>query len=454
MYVQHWLHPLSPERRVDVLEDLRTSSLVSFDFFLLVILSCTIATFGLVTNSAAVIIGAMLIAPLMSPILGLSLASVAGQQHMFRGAAFAVLAGSLLAISLSTALAWGAHALPFGLLVELPSEVLGRTHPNPLDLAIALAGGAAAAYALAQPHLSAALPGVAIATALMPPLCTAGIGLSLGRLEITLGALLLFLTNLAAISFGGILVFVGLGFRPLHSEQAWRSIPQSLLISAVLVVVLLVPLVISTLQFVREAQQSNLIRLAVAEELQLVQDAQLVDLSFQTENDVLYLEVTIRAIRQPDYYQVVGLQSAVASRLQRTVALRLIVIPTARLDPLIPPTFTPTATPGPSLTPTSIPTASATPSPLPTQTATPTDTATPTQTFTPTPVQGYITNGGGNGVTLRDAPGGVISSFLPENAPVEILYLRQTINGIEWIEVRDLFGRIGWVQSRNLAIRP
>ena len=181
------------------------------------------------------------------------------------------------------------------------------------------------------------------------------------RLEVTLGALLLFLTNLAAISFGGILVFVGLGFRPLRSEQTWRNIPHSLLISAVLVVVLLIPLVVSTLQFVREAQQSNLIRLAVSEELSVVQDAQLVDLSFQNENDVLFLEVTIRAIRQPDHYQVVSLQSAVAGRLQRTVALRLIVIPTARLDPLIPPTFTPTATLGPSATPTRTPTASATP---------------------------------------------------------------------------------------------
>ena len=93
--------------------------------------------------------------------------------------------------------------------------MLARTRPTPFDLGVALAGGAAAAYALAQPKLSAALPGVAIATALMPPLCAVGIGVAVGNLEVALGALLLFLTNLAAISFAGIMVFVLLGFRPL-----------------------------------------------------------------------------------------------------------------------------------------------------------------------------------------------------------------------------------------------
>ena len=94
--------------------------------------------------------------------------------------------------------------------------MLLRTQPSPFDLVIALAGGAAATYALARPRLSAALPGVAIATALMPPLCVVGIGISLQRSDVYMGALLLFLTNLVAISFASILVFAFLGFRPSH----------------------------------------------------------------------------------------------------------------------------------------------------------------------------------------------------------------------------------------------
>ncbi len=131
-------------------------------------LSCSIATLGLITNSSAVIIGAMLVAPLMSPILGLSIATVVAEGKLFRRALVALGAGILLALLLSTLLGWIARLLPFDVLVSFPDEVLSRTHPTPFDLGIALAGGAAAAYALAQPRLSAALPGVAIATALMP----------------------------------------------------------------------------------------------------------------------------------------------------------------------------------------------------------------------------------------------------------------------------------------------
>ena len=146
------------------------------------------------------------------------MASVAGERRVFQHAVIALVEGALLAAGLATALGWLAHVSPFGALTELPSEVLARTRPNPFDLGIALAGGAAAAYALAQPKISAALPGVAIATALMPPLCTVGIGISLGSADVSLGALLLFLTNFAAISFAGIVAFAILGFRHYNNQ--------------------------------------------------------------------------------------------------------------------------------------------------------------------------------------------------------------------------------------------
>jgi uncharacterized hydrophobic protein (TIGR00271 family) len=229
MRIRQWFRPLPTERRTEVLRELDQASSPGFDYFLLVVLSCSIATFGLLTNSVAVIIGAMLVAPLMSPILGLSLASVAGEQRMFQHALIALIEGVLLAIVLSSLLGWVAKVLPFDMLVELPQEVLARTRPTPFDLGIALAGGAAAAYALAQPRLSAALPGVAIATALMPPLCTIGSGISLGNSNVILGAALLFFTNLAAISFAGILVFIALDFRPVHLENTWHRIRPNVL---------------------------------------------------------------------------------------------------------------------------------------------------------------------------------------------------------------------------------
>lgn len=453
-------HFLADQRRLEVLDELEKASSPGFDYFLLVILSCSIATFGLITDSSAVIIGAMLVAPLMSPILGLSLASVAGERHIFKHAIVALLEGVILAVLLSAVLGWIARALPFDVLIELPGEIIARTHPTPFDLGIALAGGAAAAYALAQPRLSAALPGVAIATALMPPLCTVGIGISLNNPQVALSALLLFFTNLAAISFAGIVVFAALGFKPSYLENAWHRIPRSLFASAVLVLITTIPLVVLTLRLVQQAHKLQDVRVAVAEELSILPDAQLLDVSIDASNSVLGLNVTVRTSRQPTYTQVIDLQKAIASRLQRTIALQLIIVPTTKLDPLIPPTFTSTPTPGPSPLPTRTrtpnPTSTSTPTPTdtPTTTATPTDTSTPTLTYTPTPVLAQIANTYRSGMYLRDAPGGKIIALLPEGTPLLILYQRKTVADEEWIEVRDLLNRTGWVPAEFLWIKP
>jgi uncharacterized hydrophobic protein (TIGR00271 family) len=454
------LRALPAERRSEVLAQLSAASSPGFDFFLLVVLSGSIATFGLITDSAAVIIGAMLVAPLMSPILGVSLASVAGERRVFQRAVVALLEGALLAVGLSALLALSARALPFDALAELPREVLARTRPTPFDLGIALAGGAAAAYALAQPHLSAALPGVAIATALMPPLCTVGIGLAAGDVNVALGALLLFLTNFAAISFAGVAVFALLGFRPLVFEASYDGLSNTVFVSAVLVVVVTVPLVGLSLRFVSESRWRRSVQAAVAEAVAALPEAQLVESSFAQRADrTVDLSVTVRAARAPAHSQVVELQSAIATRLQQPVALQLIVVPVTRLDPLIPPTHTPTPTPGPSSTFTPSPTATPTPLPAtptatPTLTPTPSDTPTPTLTPTPTPALAFVTTTGRQGVVLRDAPEGAIVGFLPEGAPVNVLYRRETVREAVWVEVRDALRREGWVRESEIVAVP
>lgn len=464
-YINRWVRPLSPRRREHVMDGLSQAASPGFDFFLLVLLSGSIATFGLITDSAAVIIGAMLIAPLMSPILALSLSSVAGEARIYRRSMAALVEGALLAVALSALLGWISVHLPFGFLTELPEEILARTHPSPFDLGIALAGGAAAAYALAQPHLSAALPGVAISTALMPPLCTLGLSLSLRQPQLSLGALLLFLTNFAAITFAGIIIFALLGFRPVEPERMWHRMPRGLLISAVLVLIITIPLIIITLRFVSDTALNNQIHQVVGENVIQYSNAQLVDVQIDKESELLDLVVTIRAIRQLNYQEVVQLQADIATQLQRPVALKLIVVPMTELDPLIPPTLTPTPLPGPTSTPSPtsspVPTASPSPSPTPTitptwtLTPTPTDTPTPSPTFTPTAVLAYISNTSGLGAFLRVEPAGqIIPGALPEGAAVWILYERQVIQGFEWLQVMDTLSRIGWVRSEVLTIRP
>ena len=200
---------ITPERRAEVQILLRDSSSPDFGFFLLVVMSCVIATLGLLVDSAAIIIGAMLVAPLMSPIIGMGLSSITGNSRLLRDAASALLRGALLAVLISFLITFANRYLPFIVLQSLPQEVLSRTNPGPIDLGVALAGGLAAAFALAMPNISAALPGVAIATALMPPLCTVGIGLAMGRMDVAGGATLLFTTNSVTIAFASSLDHIG-----------------------------------------------------------------------------------------------------------------------------------------------------------------------------------------------------------------------------------------------------
>jgi uncharacterized hydrophobic protein (TIGR00271 family) len=348
--MQQRLFPfITDERRSEVLQELELASSPASSFFALTVLSCIVATFGLITDSASAIIGAMLIAPLMSPILGLSVASVAGRQQMFRRALLALFEGAILAISLAAVLAWLAEILPFDVLADLPREVTARTRPTPFDLGVALAGGAAAAYALAHPKLSAALPGVAIATALMPPLCTVGIGIALDQTGVWAGALLLFATNFVAIAFAGIAVFAALGFRPI-----WDNGRRELYVAGALVLLVTVPLILLTTRFVDQSRATRTIYEVVRSEIAIMPDAQLVDIQQGSEGKALRLTVTIRSPRLPTYEEVVAMQERVAEHLQRPVAVVVIDVPIVKLDPLTPPTRTPTATatPKPTLTAT------------------------------------------------------------------------------------------------------
>ncbi len=272
----------------------------------------------------------------------------------------------------------------------------------------------------------------------------------MGNAGVALGALLLFITNLAAISFAGILVFVAMGFRPRHLENTWHHIPRSLFISATLTLLVTVPLIVLTLQVVKQARLDQEVRKAITAELASLPDAQLVNVNIDTTDSTMQLLVTIRTSRQPDYDQVVTLQSAIAARLQRTLALQLIVVPTTKLDPLVPPTPTPTGV----LTPTPTNTVTVAKTPTATRTNTPTQTFTPTPTFTATPVLAFIANTGGLGVYLFDAPAGAIIGSLSEGSPIHILYRREIINGQAWLEIRGADDRVGWVPAKYVIILP
>lgn len=198
-----------PEVRVRI----EANALPSKMYFIMNILSAIIASYGLVTNSAAVVIGAMLVAMMLGPITGIALAIIDHRMPLLRKSLVTVLLGISLVVWVGFIVGWLHKDQP------LTVEILSRTQPTSMDLMIALAGGTAGAYAMVSPHLSVAVVGVAVATALVPPLAASGILFANGEMQMGLGALLLALTNIIAIQFTNALVLWLLGFRRLVDDD-------------------------------------------------------------------------------------------------------------------------------------------------------------------------------------------------------------------------------------------
>lgn len=181
-------------------------------FLLLITLSSAISTLGLLQNSPAVVIGAMLVSPLLGPIMGMGFGLVTLDSRLIRRALTTLAAGMALAIIVAMVLVWVSP------VQDVTSEFRARTRPTLLDLGVAVVGGVAGVYAILR-KLSGVMVGVAIATALVPPLSTIGFGLATLRPEFALGAALLFLTNTLAIAFAATIVARLNDFGPSLTRQ-------------------------------------------------------------------------------------------------------------------------------------------------------------------------------------------------------------------------------------------
>lgn len=237
---------LTSEQREHVLSQLyyEGPDLVPFlsRFAALMAMAVLIASFGLAQNSGPVVIGAMLVSPLTTPLLGLATALVLGHPRR-QLSSLAILAGASAG---GVGIAAGVMLLlpEAQVLTETSQQLLDRTTPDLLDLAVAVVAGAAGAYVLVRREAISVLPGVAIAVALVPPLATIGMTLEIGRTDLADNALLLYLTNLAGIILAAALVMLLLGVGPTRTAggRLPHRIRLGLITAAVGAVVVAIPL--------------------------------------------------------------------------------------------------------------------------------------------------------------------------------------------------------------------
>ena len=227
-------------------------------FWMLLILAAIIASAGVVADSTATVIGAMIVAPLMTPILGTMLALVLADRVNLVRSVLLVIGGAATAVAIGYLV---------GLVVLTPvieatnSQVAGRIHPRLIDLLAAVATGIVGSISLVRKDISDTLPGVAIAISLVPPLAVVGLTLESGEPGQALGAMLLFLTNVTAILASGIIIMSIYKVRPnaFGDNGDARSVnrARALLVVAVLVIVIVGTLANSSFKIVREARRET-----------------------------------------------------------------------------------------------------------------------------------------------------------------------------------------------------
>ena len=325
--VNRLLPTLDREDRIEAYRLIRRGARPTRDFFSMTALSAAIASLGLILDSAAVIIGAMLVAPLMSAIIGMGMAIIHGDMRFLLVTSTAVVKGTVIAVFTGFMLGL------VNFYGEATAQILQRTSPSILDLLVALISGVAAAYALCRKNVSNSLPGVAIAVALVPPLATVGVCLSIGYWGLAIGAFKLFITNLVAIVFASALVFASFGFRPnqgaAYDDRKIKVFQRSFLASGLLVLLMLVLLATKTTQGIQEANLDKDVRSELRvylSELAMPATVQAWNMEPGNANTTRF-DLQLHASRALAPAEVEALRERLAEAIGTPIALNLEMIP-------------------------------------------------------------------------------------------------------------------------------
>jgi uncharacterized hydrophobic protein (TIGR00341 family) len=309
---------------LNVYQVLSNGARPTIEYYILTILSCIIATNGLIMDSTAVIIGAMIVAPLMTPILAFSLGVIWGDLKLIKTSLQSILKGTLVAIAISAAIA---YLVP---LPEYSQEILSRTKPTLYDIIVAIASGMVGAYGYANKKISTTLVGIAIAVALMPPLCTIGIGLGTFNKSITTGAIILYAINLISISLAGAVIFWGMKIHPrmADKEEVTKRALYQIILSIVILTGIAIPLGIYMYEKYHMVSALKTSREIIETELP---DSSIFSMKTKKIKSGYILYVTLTGNRRPEAEKIKGIESTILSRSKDIKMIKVHFIQTSVL---------------------------------------------------------------------------------------------------------------------------
>jgi len=206
--------------KTDAIKDLISDATPRPSFFFLVALSILMATLGLLINNSSIIIGSMLLAPIMSPLLSMALGIVTAEETVISWSFITLIKSIIYSLIFATLTTWlfGAHVDIYN------SEIMSRTEPNIIYLMVAIVSGIATSYARVKPELNETLPGTAIAVALVPPIAVTGIGIATFNWALATGAFQMFILNCVGIVLSAMLMF---SLMDLYSKRIFTIVTQS-----------------------------------------------------------------------------------------------------------------------------------------------------------------------------------------------------------------------------------
>ena len=295
-------------------------------FTVLLFLSTAIATYGVIGDSVATVIGAMIIAPLMRPIMAITAGLVMGDMKRAGRSLGMVLISVIGVVGLSWLLAELSIVTVPVISFQSNSQIVGRVSPRMIDLYAALWSGAAAAFAMSREDVADSLPGAAIAIALVPPLCVVGIGLAQGQWNAAGGALLLFLTNFLSILLAGgaVLALLGLNKAAIQGLEG-HTRRNAYILVALAIVLVIIPLGKTTVGIFQQRQMEK----------------ETVQLAYQWVADKDYSIRRIQVIEDQVILEIYGtgerpvlseLGDQLNSLLDRPIKLRMFIVPSEQED--------------------------------------------------------------------------------------------------------------------------
>ena len=305
----------SAERIAVVRKEIEIGSEPRLQFYSMVAVSTGIATFGLTMNNTAVVIGAMLVAPLMTPIFGIALSLVRGDALLLGRSIRAEVAGVFLSVLM---------AICIGFLIpelDVTDEMLGRTAPNLLDLLVAIFAGTAGAYAMIDERISPALPGVAISTAIVPPLANTGLCIRLEAFQGATGSFLLFFANFLSILLVASAIFFAAGMAREFREVSKKDIFRRFSLAALGFILMTVFLSVELNKMSKKRHMEDVINDVLSEQLAKFPATSIQELRHEKHVDNLYVLAHVHSPTMFSPTRVKSIQSQLEKHLKQPIQL-------------------------------------------------------------------------------------------------------------------------------------